>query len=141
MLESVKKKVALNQGDKGWRPRKSANLGEGRHAPAQLERLVAGLGKRPVADLRAQVVDHHIDRADVRLDRGDSLLDGAGSHGVQHEARRSPAVGGNAGDRTVQAFLIRPPAEDRVVPRAGEALSDMAPDAGTGTDHETDILH
>ena len=28
MLESVKKKVALNQGDKGWRPRKSANLGQ-----------------------------------------------------------------------------------------------------------------
>ena len=54
--------------------------------PAQFEHFVAGVRERPVADLCPKVVDHHLDRADIRFDRGDPLFDRSGRHGVQQEA-------------------------------------------------------
>ena len=135
---SVPRASLLHQRADGSRHPKQA---EGSQPPAQLEDLVAGLRERPVADLRAQVVDRRLDRADVGLDRGDSLLYGVGCHGVQQETGRGTAVRDDPCDRAVQALFVRPPAEHRVVPLASEAACDVAPDAGTGTDNETHRLH
>ena len=114
---------------------------EGREPPAQLERLVAGVGERSVTNLCAQVEDCDFDRADLRLDGGDALFDGVGINSVHQEARRGAASAFDRLHELIEAFRVRAPTENGVVPLSGKALPDVAADAGSGTEDQADRFH
>ena len=65
--------------------RSEAKQPERRQTPAHFERLVAGVRERSVADLCAQVVHGNFDRADVRLDGANGLLDAVVGDCVEYD--------------------------------------------------------
>jgi hypothetical protein len=110
--------------------------------PARLECLGRGVLQRSITDLGAEVVDGDFDRADVGLDRGDSSLDAVGLDGVEKKARCRTSVGVDRIYQGVQPVQIAAPSETRVVTLLGETSSDIATNARTGSDHQTDgFLH
>lgn len=94
-----------------------------------------------VSDLRAQVVDRNVDRTDLFLDLSHSILDAVGLDRVHQEAGGGPALALDARHECLQALLVGAPAEHGVIALACEALSDIAADARTGTEDQTDWSH
>ena len=82
------------------------NRPEGAEPPAHFKGPVAGVLKRPVANLGAEVVHRHFDRADVGLDGRHPLLNGVLGYGVEQEARGGTTLAFNAINEPLQTLLV-----------------------------------
>ena len=109
--------------------------------PAQFKLLIAGIGQRPLADLRAQIEYHHANRADIALYGGNAFFEHIGPGGVEQEPGGGAAGGANPVHETLQALAVAAPAEHRVIALARKLAAHAAADPRAGADHQTNRLH
>jgi hypothetical protein len=118
-----------------------AEQAEGGETPADLELLERGVREGAIADLGAEVVGDHLDRADLRHDGGDADFDHIGQGGVEQEAGGRAAVFFDALHECVEPGFVAATTQHGVVALPGEAPADVSADARSRTHHETDRFH
>ena len=109
---------------------------EAAQPPAQFEGPVRGVAERAIPDLRAEIVEHGVDRPDVALDAVDQFLDRAIRRRVEQSARGLAAVLLDRVDQPGQPRFVGTPRQHRVVAPAGEARGRMAADPRARADYQ-----
>jgi len=97
---------------------------------------VRGLVKRAVADLRAEIVERCVDRADIGVGACDQILDRAILCRVQQRAAGRAARRVDLRHQPRKPRLVRAPRHDRVIAASGKAQRGIAANPGACADDE-----
>ena len=118
-----------------------AEQSESREAPAHFEGFIAGILKWSVANLRAKIIDHDFDGADILFDVGNAVFDRIIIHGIEQKPCSCAASGFDAIDQSIGANLGTATAEHGVIALACEFRSNGTANPGSCADHKTYRFH
>ena len=109
--------------------------------PAQFKGLERRVCQRSVTDLRAEIIDQDVDRADIRFDIFDQFLDRPLIHGVEQMARCLATRRLDLGDHPVESVQIAAATKRSVIAIPSKSLCDMTANTRAGSDYHANIGH
>src|SRR5580658_4847858 len=121
--------------------RREAKQTERPQAPACFKSLERCVFQSPIANLRAQVVNHDFDGTNVRLDGGNPLFDGVCLDRIEEKSRSGTSVAFDRVHHSIQPVQVAAPTQTSVIALLRKASSDISTDTRTGTYHQTNRFH